>query len=653
MAQSGYTPLLVYGSSTAAAEPTAPNLTSSANGAELALNYADGKLFYKNSGGNVRLLAIGYGASTVTPTAGGIQYGTGTAVAFTAAGTAGYILQSNGASAPSWVAAPSTSPGGSNTQIQYNNSGAFGGSANVTWNGTDFNLGSTITTGTNLSFGGIATLTRITGGIANLSLVTIPPNSSNEPTTTNITTGSSANTLKIMAGVNVRGGQIDFVAGSAASAAGTLIFRTGLGGGQSEQTERMRIDSSGNVGIGTSSPTVKLHVYGSNPGFRVEGDGGSYYPEIRLDGANGSMFLTTYYGAMITGTNATGNNTIRFRTGGTTSAGAYGGSDRMIIDSSGNVLIGTTSSGSGKLNVYADNATTQPSAALSVYRSYGVFPGITSNFYGILCEAYTSGSASPTTSAGIASVNAAGVGPAFLAKTGSGGPSGYAYYAYLNNGDSNGYGSANLFRGEIVQTGPNPGNSPYYGTHITFPNYTQSGNEIYAHYWNTQYTGSGTQYFAYIVRNGSNIGSITTTASATAYNTSSDYRLKENVQPMTNALATVAQLNPVTYTWKSTGEAGQGFIAHELQAVVPDAVTGEKDAIKTERVEVSPAVPATYDEEGNELTPAVEAVFEDREVPVYQGVDTSFLVATLTAAIQELKAIVDAQAARIAVLEGK
>ena len=71
MAQSGYTPLLVYGSSTAAAEPTAGNLTSSSNGAELALNYADGKLFYKNSGGNVRLLAVGYGSSTVTPTAAG------------------------------------------------------------------------------------------------------------------------------------------------------------------------------------------------------------------------------------------------------------------------------------------------------------------------------------------------------------------------------------------------------------------------------------------------------------------------------------------------------------------------------------------------------------------------------------------------------
>ena len=104
------------------------------------------------------------------------------------------------------------------------------------------------------------------------------------------------------------------------------------------------------------------------------------------------------------------------------------------------------------------------------------------------------------------------------------------------------------------------------------------------------------------------VGTITQTNTATAYNTSSDYRLKENVAPMQNALDTVAQLNPVTYTWKADGSAGQGFIAHELQAVVPDCVTGEKDAV---------------DAEGN---------------PQYQGVDTSFLVATLVKAIQELTA---------------
>lgn len=120
-------------------------------------------------------------------------------------------------------------------------------------------------------------------------------------------------------------------------------------------------------------------------------------------------------------------------------------------------------------------------------------------------------------------------------------------------------------------------------------------------------------YYPEIFRNaaGTSVGNIASTVSATAYNTSSDYRLKENIQPMQNALATVVQLNPVTYTWKVDGSDGQGFIAHELQAIVPDAVTGEKDAV---------------DEKGN---------------PIYQGVDTSFLVATLTKAIQELKAEVD------------
>jgi hypothetical protein len=108
----------------------------------------------------------------------------------------------------------------------------------------------------------------------------------------------------------------------------------------------------------------------------------------------------------------------------------------------------------------------------------------------------------------------------------------------------------------------------------------------------------------------------------TTYNTSSDYRLKENIVPMSRALDTVAALKPVTWNWKSTGADGQGFIAHELAEVVPDCVTGEKDAV---------------DGEGN---------------PVHQGVDTSYLVATLTAAIQELKAIVDAQGAEIAALKG-
>jgi hypothetical protein len=118
------------------------------------------------------------------------------------------------------------------------------------------------------------------------------------------------------------------------------------------------------------------------------------------------------------------------------------------------------------------------------------------------------------------------------------------------------------------------------------------------------------------------VGYISINASTTTYNTGSDYRLKENIAPMTGALAKVAQLKPCTYTWKATGEDGQGFIAHELSEVVPDAVSGEKDAV---------------DEKGN---------------PRYQGVDTSFLVATLTAAIQEQQALITQLQADVAALKG-
>ena len=121
---------------------------------------------------------------------------------------------------------------------------------------------------------------------------------------------------------------------------------------------------------------------------------------------------------------------------------------------------------------------------------------------------------------------------------------------------------------------------------------------------------------------GSIVGEIRTSTTATAYLTSSDYRLKEEVVLMTNALAKVAQLKPCTYKWKSNGEAAQGFIAHELQEVVPEAVAGVKDEL---------------DEDGK---------------PKYQGVDPSFLVATLTAAIQEQQATIEALTTRITALEG-
>lgn len=129
------------------------------------------------------------------------------------------------------------------------------------------------------------------------------------------------------------------------------------------------------------------------------------------------------------------------------------------------------------------------------------------------------------------------------------------------------------------------------------------------------YGGSTSTYSGYIYASGA----------TTSYATSSDYRLKNNPQPMTGALAQIMSLEPCTWTWKNDGKPGAGFIAHVLQKIFPDAVIGEKDQMR--------AVPV-FDADGNKIGEKME--------PLYQGVDTSFLVAPLVAAIQELKLEFDA-----------
>lgn len=133
--------------------------------------------------------------------------------------------------------------------------------------------------------------------------------------------------------------------------------------------------------------------------------------------------------------------------------------------------------------------------------------------------------------------------------------------------------------------------------------------------------GTGSTFTAFRYAN-TNIGSITQSGTtAVAYNTSSDYRLKYDIKPMQNALQRVEALKPCTYKWNADDSDGEGFIAHELAVVCPSAVTGEKDAV---------------DADGK---------------PVYQGIDTSFLVATLTAAIQEQQLMITNLTSRIEVLE--
>ena len=119
------------------------------------------------------------------------------------------------------------------------------------------------------------------------------------------------------------------------------------------------------------------------------------------------------------------------------------------------------------------------------------------------------------------------------------------------------------------------------------------------------------------------IGTIKTSGSSTSYNTSSDYRLKENVVPLIGVADRLKKLKPSKFNFIADPDTTvEGFLAHEVQAVVPECATGTKDEV---------------DDQGN---------------PVYQGIDQSKLVPLLTAALQEALTRIEALEAKVQQLEG-
>ena len=140
-------------------------------------------------------------------------------------------------------------------------------------------------------------------------------------------------------------------------------------------------------------------------------------------------------------------------------------------------------------------------------------------------------------------------------------------------------------------------------------------------------------------------GKITSSYYSTQYSTSSDYRLKEDVKEIPDAAEKLKQLKPCNFKWTGGEYRTNGFLAHELQEVIPEAVTGVKDEMVTEEYEITPEV---LDDEGNIVT---KAVMGTREVPEYQGIDQSKIVPILVKTVQDLLTKVEAQEARIAALE--
>ena len=169
----------------------------------------------------------------------------------------------------------------------------------------------------------------------------------------------------------------------------------------------------------------------------------------------------------------------------------------------------------------------------------------------------------------------------------------------------------------------------FFGTAGAEPSSSQVGARISGtngdNFWKSS-TGSSTSgYDQLLFLNGNGIvGSVSTSGSATSYNTSSDYRLKENVVTDYDATTRLKQLKPSRFNFKADKDTTvDGFLAHEVSSIVPEAVRGEKDAV---------------DADGN---------------PKYQGIDQGKLVPLLTKALQEAIAKIETLEAKVTALESK
>jgi hypothetical protein len=371
-------------------------------------------------------------------------------------------------------------------------------------------------------------------------------------------------------------------------AADTIAFAEG-------GAEAMRINSSGNLGI-----QVVPKAFNTVDGAAQVGTNFT----ITSFNNDSGVGYNHYYSSGWKYTNAgvasrfSSTSTIPFLWQYAASGSADGSitwSEAMRIDSSGNVGIGTTSPGHN-LDIQATNPTIRVKAASTGY-PYAIFTNDGGDFY-------------------------------FGRDSSAGGAFGKAYENVIwgVGARSTVFATNNTERARITSDGEFLVGTTSATGKVTISGIGGSnGNSLYISGWGSGVGAAATWKAVntsnadvmYFETSGASVGKIAITSTATSYVTSSDYRLKHDIQPMTGALAKVAQLKPVTYKWNADDSDGEGFIAHELQEVAPYAVSGEKD--------------------GEQM----------------QGVDYGKITPLLTAALQEAIAEIQSLKARVAELEAK
>ena len=561
MAASGYTPILIYASGTATNVPLAANLTSSASGAELALNYADGKLFYKDSGGVVQVLASKAGnvnvasfqtslggltpstattgvvtlAGTLNTSSGGTglssytagdlsYYASGTALSKLAIGTSGQILTSSG-TAPQWstlsgVAVTTFSAGTTGFTPNSATSGAItlagtlattnGGTGltSFTANGVVYaSSTSALATGSALTFDGTNGGTTGIWSVGNLASV-------------------SGGYVRVNRSDNATYNEIKYTTGD------IFYFNQANGGAYQfniSGTEQMRLTSTG-LGIGTSSPGTKLTVVGpvtvNGPALAANQTAGLVFDyQSTIQGARFFSYGAGSVGQFVWYQGSGGNNPTQ----------------AMTLDASGRLVVGATST-AAKFQV----------------------SGASANTYLLIDNA-------------AAGENYYAANAAHIFQTAG------TERARIDS-------SGNLLVGRTSQIA-----SGRFCVQNTVGSNTietiQNGSGGYNYYSNAANNG-GSFYHASFTEAGTQKGSIVSNGSVTLYNTTSDQRLKENIVDAESSSALIDAIQVRQYNWKSDGSHQRyGFVAQELVTVAPEAVHQPADPEEMMAVDYSKLVP--------------------------------------------------------------
>jgi len=335
-------------------------------------------------------------------------------------------------------------------------------------------------------------------------------------------------------------------------------------------TNTLVVDSTNNkVGIGTTSPTYQTTVYGSSQST-VEIESGSDTGESRL-----------YF----TDPTTTGVGEIGYYHNGNTMRFNVNNAERMRIDSGGNVGIGAASSNQ-TLHVQGNGARLVNSSDTDALHLF--------EFNGSNHASYSMYTASGNNNVKISTSETSFFnGGSLLVGTTSASMSGFDDARFRSHAN----GKTGIIVSEVFTDGEG----------IIIQGSSNTGNRNAIVFLNG---GLGT------------VGSVVFSSSSTSYNTSSDHRLKQGVEDMTGAIDRVKALAPKRFQFITDANTTvDGFLAHEAQAVVPEAVTGTHNEV---------------DDDGN---------------AVMQGIDQSKLVPLLTGALQEAIAKIETLETKVAALE--